>query len=111
MSTCMAVRGLAAVRSPQQIAQGMSHLFLCITTTITTLGEERSMKDQKCTHLNSILTLEEPSRVKDLDHGIPLQFAGPGAVVGAQPAPEHTALAQPLDEDAIAVGPPASTCH
>lgn len=55
-----------------------------------------------------LLTLEEPSCVKNLDHSISLQFAGPPrAVVGAQspqPAPEHTALAQPLDEDALAVG-------
>lgn len=49
-------------------------------------------------------TLKETAGVEDLDHGVPLHFAGPGAVVGSQAAPEDPALAQALDEDALPVG-------
>ena len=52
--------------------------------------------------------MQEAARVEDLHHGVPLQLAGHGAVVLAVlpvAAPEHPALAEPLDEDALAVGP------
>lgn len=53
---------------------------------------------------NTILTLEEPPCVKDLHHSIPLHFAGPRTIVDTHSAPEHAALAQALDEDALSVG-------
>lgn len=56
--------------------------------------------------------MKKPSCVKDLDHSIPLEFACHVVVLWAdfsQPDPEDTALAQPLDEDALLVGPDQHT--
>lgn len=50
--------------------------------------------------------MKKPVCVKDLDHRVPLQLARHGAVLGISLAtPEDAALAQPLDEDALPVGP------
>lgn len=51
--------------------------------------------------------MEKPSCVENLDHSIPLQFRGHGAVLRAHlshPDPEDATLAQPLDEDSLLVG-------
>lgn len=55
---------------------------------------------------HSGLTLEKLSRIENLHHGIPIQFAGHGAVLAhiLLPAPEDATLAEPLDEDPFLIG-------
>lgn len=50
-----------------------------------------------------LFTLQEPGSVKDLHHSISLQFTGFGVILRVLAAPEHSALAQTLNKNALSV--------